>query len=472
MASKSYTLLEYLVTIEMELKKLKKVVAESVGADYSELIANIDGIRNELNTFKTTITNTVDNNNTEITSKFNNLEQQFNTFKTSITNTVNSNKSEITSQVNTLTTNFNSFKTTLESQVSGLTTRVTNVENRVTTLENNGGITGGTVDLTEVNNRISTNENNIKTLQTDVTSLKSRVSSLENNTGSSGGSDGGSREQLIVSYTHTSNKVIQPINLDYSTGIWETREPHTLQTGNKLILDFLRGDKQNFEPRNIVNEIFTFNWTTWYFLLVEVIDDTHFKLKNNSDNSYLSYSTTNNSNVDFSKFRFQVASSIKLTNLDLSQYKKLKFVVRYLTMSQGYVNATKVLKLNGIPQPPFYRPSGNKLFSVSDLGALLYHNNTYDTNSSFGHAGVYRDDYIVNEITIEENKVTNKSMCSSYGVNKTYTNHDNNSVVKNYSFYKEALDCGYAQGNAFLDEINIGDDQKILNGSYIEIYSI
>ena len=142
MSKKYYTLLEYLVALETELKKLKKIVAESVGADYSELITQINGIGQELNTFKTSITNTVNSNNSEITSKFNSLEQQFNTFKTSITNTVNSNKTEITTQVNTLTTNFNSFKTSLESQVSGLNTRVTSVERRVTTLENNSGSSG------------------------------------------------------------------------------------------------------------------------------------------------------------------------------------------------------------------------------------------------------------------------------------------------------------------------------------------
>lgn len=143
MASKSFTLLEYLVTIETELKKLKKIVAESVGSDYSELIAQINGIGNELNSFKTSITNTVNTNNSNLTSKFNSLEQQFNTFKTSITNTVNSNNTTLTSQLSTLNTQFNQFKTTIESQVIGLDTRVTSVERRVTTLENNGGSTGG-----------------------------------------------------------------------------------------------------------------------------------------------------------------------------------------------------------------------------------------------------------------------------------------------------------------------------------------
>ena len=159
MASKSYTLLEYLVTLETELKKLKKIVAESVGADFSELIAQINGIGNELNSFKSSITDTVNTNNSEITSKFNSLEQQFNTFKTSITNTVNSNNTTLTSQLSTLTTQFSQFKTTLESQVSGLTTRMTNVENRVTTLENScgSGGSGGNANIDDTTiSKIST----------------------------------------------------------------------------------------------------------------------------------------------------------------------------------------------------------------------------------------------------------------------------------------------------------------------------
>ena len=222
MASKSFTLLEYLVTIETELKKLKKIVAESVGADYSELITQINGIGQELNSFKSSITDTVNTNNSEITSKFNSLEQQFNTFKTNISNTVNSNKTEITSQVNTLNTQFSQFKTNIESQVSSLNTRVTSVENRVTTLENSGGTGGGSVDLTDVNNRISTNENNIKTLQTDVSSLKGRVTSLENSGGSIGGSSGGTSKTLIHDYTVTEGTILNITALDTSTGQFTT----------------------------------------------------------------------------------------------------------------------------------------------------------------------------------------------------------------------------------------------------------
>lgn len=324
MASKSYTLLEYLVTIETELKKLKKIVAESVGADYSELIANIDEIRNELNTFKTTITDTVNTNNSEITSKFNSLEQQFNTFKTSITNTVNSNKSEITSQVNTLTTNFNSFKTSLESQVSGLTTRVTNVENRVTTLENSGGSSGGTVDLTEVNSRISVNENNIKTLQSDVTSLKGRVSSLENNSGSSGGSSGvadGYGKKLIASYTHTSNKVVQPTAFNPETGVF-TCPDHGLTGNEKLMINF---NSLDFTTITVIPyELFLkFDSTTWDNFKPVIIDNNSFSL-----DGYSIFDTSKTDSIDVTKFWFETIGTENITfnNLNLEGIKELEIV--------------------------------------------------------------------------------------------------------------------------------------------------
>ena len=327
-SKKSYTLLEYLVTIETELKKLKKIVAESVGTDYSELISQINGIGQELNSFKSSITDTVNTNNSEITSKFNSLEQQFNTFKTSITNTVNSNKSEITSQVNTLTTNFNSFKTTLESQVSGLTTRVTNVERRVTTLENSGGSSGGTVDLTEVNNRISTNENNILTLQSDVSSLKGRVTTLENSGGSIGGSSGGSSgeadgygKKLLVSYTHTSNKVVQPTAFDTSTGVF-TCPNHGLTGNEKLMINF---NSLDFTTITVIPyELFLkFDSTTWDNFKPVIIDNNSFSL-----DGYSIFDSSKTGGIDVTKFWFETIGTENITfnNLNLEGVKELEIV--------------------------------------------------------------------------------------------------------------------------------------------------
>ena len=320
MASKSYTLLEYLVTIEMELKKLKKIVAESVGADYSELIAQITSIGQELNSFKSSITNTVDSNNSEITSKFNSLEQQFNTFKTSITNTVNTNKSEITSQVSSLNTQFSQFKTTLESQVSGLTTRVTSVENRVSSLENNGGSSGGSVDLTEVNNRISTAEGNITTLQSDVTSLKGRVTTLENIGGSSGGSSGeadGYGEKLIAHYIHKGNKEIQFTEFNFKTCEGTTSKPHGLTSATEVMIVPNGWVMKN---RNSTTVCVPIEWTQYGASLKLVpIDDTTLRLTKTDGTTIIPVDTSRigNTQVNISKFHFEIPVAWSISNIQI-----------------------------------------------------------------------------------------------------------------------------------------------------------
>lgn len=321
---KNYTLLEYLVAIDTELTKLKKVVAESVGADYSELIANINGIRNELNTFKTTITDTVDTNKSDITSKFNSLENQFNTFKTSITNTVNTNNTNITSQVNTLTSQFETFKTSLESQVNGLSNRMTNVEQRVKTLENSGGSggsSGGNVDLTEVNNRISANENNISTLQTEMTSVKQRVTNLENNQGSTGGSPGGSGEadgygeKLIVHYIHTGNKEIHFSSFDFATGQGTTTVEHGLI--NPTIVAVAPNDWTLRNRNGNANAIpVEYSMLTENIKLVPV-DTTTLKITKNDGTTPLTVDTngTANANIDINKFHFEVITPWEISNI-------------------------------------------------------------------------------------------------------------------------------------------------------------
>ena len=152
MTKKSYTLLEYLVSMENKLKDIKKYVEANIGADYSELTSQVNNLETQFNSFKTSISNTVDNNNTSLLSKFNSLESQFNTFKTSITNTVNTNNTSLLSKVNSLETQFNSFKTS----ITNINERVTNVENRVTTLENSGG-TGGSGGSVNINDNTISN---------------------------------------------------------------------------------------------------------------------------------------------------------------------------------------------------------------------------------------------------------------------------------------------------------------------------
>ena len=280
MASKTYTLLEYLVTIEMELKKLKKTVAESVGADYSELIAQINGIGQELNSFKSSITNTVDSNNTNLITKFDKLEQQFNTFKTSITNTVNSNNSNITSQVNTLTSQFNSFKTSIESQVNGLTTRITNVEQRVTTLENNQGSTGG----------------------------------------SSGGISGeadGYGEKLIAHYVHTGNKEIQFTEFNFKTCEGTTNEAHGLTEATSVMIVPNGWIMKN---RNSTTVCVPIEWTQYAGVLKLVpIDDTTLRLTKNDGTTIIPVDTSRigNTQLNISKFHFEVPIAWSISDIQI-----------------------------------------------------------------------------------------------------------------------------------------------------------
>lgn len=382
MASKSYTLLEYLVTIETELKKLKKIVAESVGADYSELIANIDGIRNELNTFKTTITDTVNTNNTNLTSKLNSLEQQFNTFKTSITNTVNSNKSEITSQVNTLTTNFNSFKTSLERQVNNLTTRVTSVESRVTTLENNGGSIGGSVDLTEVNSRISTAENNITTLQTDVSSLKGRVTSLENNGGSTGGSGeaDGYGEKLLAHYIHQGNPEFQFTSFNFTTCEGTTAKAHGLTEATEVMVvpnGWTLNDRK-YGVGSIPTE-----WVYYDGIIKLVpVDDITLRVTKNDGTTLLpvDINADANQSVDYNKFHFEKVNTWSISNLPtITNYFRLivkgyikSHTNRYFSWkiknSEGVETAQNYPTLNAVTVPSVNTPKPyNCLFGVMDI---------------------------------------------------------------------------------------------------------
>lgn len=420
MASKSYTLLEYLVTIEMELKKLKKIVAESVGADYSELITQINGIGQELNSFKSSITDTVNTNNSEITSKFNSLEQQFNTFKTNISNTVNSNKTEITSQVNTLNTNFNDFKTSIESQVSSLNTRVTSVERRVTTLENSGGSSGGSVDLTEVNSRInnletkhdsfesstkvkfttinsniSKVENNFNsfknTTNSNIESINTRVTTLENNSGSStGGISDGYGEKLITKYVHSGNQEIHFSSFDFATGQGVTTEPHGLTEATEIIIV---PNDWTFAKRN--NNILSIpvEWVTENGKIKVVpVDDITLKVTKSNDSTIISVNTSQNTNaaIDITKFHFEVPIAWTITNIKTTS-KYIRFI------SKGYVRTQQYRYIR-------YKLKDDTNFEKDQPYITLYNPplppNTSARHGVFGVHDItidYRDDTIITQ---------------------------------------------------------------------------
>ena len=115
MASKSYSLLEYLVTLEKLIRELQDRVdngnigggiidGETGNVDLSPLINQINNVQQELDTFKISITDTVNNNYSTLNSQITSVNSALNTFKTSITNTVNSNKTDLQVKIDNLKT--------------------------------------------------------------------------------------------------------------------------------------------------------------------------------------------------------------------------------------------------------------------------------------------------------------------------------------------------------------------------------
>ena len=286
----------------------------------------------------------------------------------------------------------------------------------------------------------------------------------------SGGS--GSGEKLIFEYTHNSNKVIQPISLDFSTGVFTCAETHGLTNGDKLLLDFTPVEGEDFNQTKILKELFDFNWITWYFMVVEVVSDVEFKIKNNANNTYLTYNESNTPNLDFNAFRFQLANQITLNNLGLSGYRKLKFKFNFITISQTYCNDITLLKLNNDDNP--LKQNNYRFKSWNSSNSFMYPNMTMDigTNSTWGHTAKFRNDLIENIITIKENKLLRNAKMTSIGYTGTFAVHYNNLIARNYTFDNVFQDVGYENGNMFLDTITIPQDLKILNGSVIEIYSL
>lgn len=286
------------------------------------------------------------------------------------------------------------------------------------------------------------------------------------------GGTGGTGEKLIFNYTHNSNKVIQPISLDFSTGVFTCAEAHELKNGDRLLLDFTPVKGEYFNQTKILKELFDFNWATWYFMVVEVVSDTEFKIKNNVNNTYLTYKESNTPNLDFNAFRFQLANQIVLSNLGLSKYRKLKFKLNLLTIGQEYCNTINVLKLSNENHP--LKQTGIKFKEWYSPASLLYPNMSMDANinTTYGHSAKFRNDLIENVITIQEDKVLRSAKMTSVGFSGTFTAHDNNVIARNYIFDNVFEDVGYENGNVFLNTITIPLALKNLNGSVVEIYSL
>ena len=285
--------------------------------------------------------------------------------------------------------------------------------------------------------------------------------------GSDSSSGGGEAEwTLVTRYTHTTNKVIQPSSFDASTGIFTTESPHGITKKTSVILDFTKAT----DPKQIPKEILSFNWTTWYYLLIVPLSENTFQLEDNTKQKPLTYSVDNAKQVDCSKFSFQVSHpNIVLSNLGISNSKKLKIIIRTAAMGCNYFSKGRTVT-NKASQYTDLHFLGVRIIG-NNAGEILLPTKQNLINSEYGADSKYR--YSFEEVTfeLEEHSLIRRINYSDIGfVGSQYYAHPQNNTTINTSMFHVG-NIGYLDGVSFNDNITVIDTQdKILNGSIIEIY--
>ena len=268
---------------------------------------------------------------------------------------------------------------------------------------------------------------------------------------------GANKRTLLIDYEHTSNKVVIPNSLNLETGIYSTLEPHGLRDGDGLLLSFNNNGYHKFNVKKIPKELWQFNWTTWYFPTVIVVSDTEFKLKYNSDNSEITYSTASSDNgeLEFGEWGFEVAQNgITFTDGNFSKYKILTLEIYIPTISKGYSIKLDIFnkKLNenyGIGFP--FIPEAYDQYVSDTYKNIVYKNNQYNI-----------------KFIIEENKVRQEATRTTYGVATNYRYMHPNLTKSDSSIFVHET---YTDNVLFKDNIELlRRDDKFLNGTKIRIY--
>lgn len=270
------------------------------------------------------------------------------------------------------------------------------------------------------------------------------------------------KSKLLVNYTHDSNKLIVPINLNLETGVYTTKEPHGLETGENLLPSYFIKDSYPIGlVAEIPYEIWTFDFTTWYFLQVEKIDEFNFKLKSNKDNKFLIYDKEKNNSLKCGNWGFEVPTGeITLSNANLSVYKKIKIIIRSKTLCQGYStdcfkkifnNQVKLNIINSCELPYVSQPYDNVV--TSNLAEQKY-----------------KYECISTTLEINENKVVQETQRSILGFrNHLHYNHPQLTNASFNDYYN--LSSEVIEGVDFLDNpVLFSLNYKYLNGTTIEIY--
>lgn len=131
---------------------------------------------------------------------------------------------------------------------------------------------------------------------------------------------GGETWELVASYTHSENRVIQPTALDMTTGYF-TCENHGLVTGDSIIAFYNGKDQYNCPIPYELLLIANYNTERLYPVphKVTVIDNDTFMITGRT-----SYGETKNKNIDVTKFHFETQDTdfagFNNLNIDLNTY--------------------------------------------------------------------------------------------------------------------------------------------------------
>ena len=290
----------------------------------------------------------------------------------------------------------------------------------------------------------------------------------DNGASGSGSSSGGGEAEwtLVTRYTHTTNKVIQPSSFDASTGIFTTESPHGITAETGVMLDFTKAT----DPRQIPKEVISFDWTTWYYLVVVPLSENTFQLKSNVNNKLLTYDNSQAAGVDCSKFSFQTAHpDITFNNLGISDSRKLRVIIKTATMGNSYFSKDRVVT-------NIVSPYMDSLFLGVDIinnnaGEILVIPKQQITNGKYGVDNKYRYSFEEVVFELEEHSLIRRINYSEIGFNnRHYYSHPQNNATVNHSMFHVG-NKGYLDGVSLADSITvISTFDKILNGSIIEIY--
>ena len=184
-------------------------------------------------------------------------------------------------------------------------------------------------------------------------------------------------EKLIVRYVHQGNKEIYFSNIDYDTGIATTTEPHGITTKTEIMIVPNDWTLENYK-NNVMSVPIEYT-TNNDIITVTRVSDTELKITKKDGTTLIpvNKSDISNTNIDCTKFHFEVPIPFTLYNLEASNY--LRFVY------MGYVKACGQYRYTTFK---FVGEDGNIYYSgtlyVNHLGVPAI-TNALSTHCVFAH---------------------------------------------------------------------------------------